>query len=139
MAERLRWDESMAAGFLEVDEEHRQLLDHANRLLACARDGPPWDGILDAVGIFASAFAAHVVAEEWVMRWVEYPGAEKHAEEHRAFTGQLERLRAALEGGPGSKVELDAQAQALAAALVRHIEGEDRRIGTYAFGHVLSG
>lgn len=139
MGASLKWDESLAMGFGEIDEQHQGLLERARGLLEGVAAGPPWVALGKALLELEAQTRAHVAKEEWLMRWLEYPRLPEHEEQHRAFLLQFDRLHAALDLAEPSRKTLHALTADLAAELVEHVEEADRLVGAFAFEHVLSG
>jgi hemerythrin len=139
MNEPRTWDESLSMGFVRVDEQHREILESANRLITTIAAGPPYGGLEEAVEALEARYLAHVVEEEWVMRWVEYPRLAEHVGQHRAFVRHFEALRAELDSSRPVKAVLLALSSDLLSSLVAHMAQADRPVGDYAFEHRLSG
>jgi hemerythrin len=85
------WSETYATGVGEMDVQHRDLLEQADRLLAAMGTDPGAVGrLLDFLGDYA---VSHFEMEERLMEQHGYPQAEAHREAHASFVRTFGRLR----------------------------------------------
>jgi len=139
MTNSLQWDESCVTGFLALDRQHGELVEGLKQLVTRVEAGAPsveLAGLIDSIEVL---FLAHVVDEEWVMSWIDYPALAEHLEEHRAFIDHLEAIRRSAEASSLDRTVLSTVSGRVVAILRDHVADADRRVGEYAFRHALSG
>ncbi|QQS04901.1 MAG: hemerythrin family protein [Fibrobacterota bacterium] len=86
------WDEILESGDPEIDAQHRDLFQEANRLheSIMAGKGPE---VITSIGCSIHRDAVHHFGvEERLMRSLQYPGLEDHIEDHRKFSDLLEGM-----------------------------------------------
>ncbi|NMG77051.1 diguanylate cyclase [Aromatoleum diolicum] len=79
---QLVWRDAYRSGDATVDRQHRQLFDHANRLLQAVMTHAPREQILDALRLLVDDIAAHFADEERLHAEISFPGRHAHAVEH---------------------------------------------------------
>jgi len=85
------WSDAFATGVPEIDQQHRELLEHVSRLLEVMRSEPSAVGrALDFLGDYT---VSHFDAEERLMEHHAYPDAPLHREAHAGFVRTFGRLR----------------------------------------------
>jgi hemerythrin len=138
MIEPLRWNESLLIGFAEIDEQHRQLFEQANRFLTSVESGPPWNELENLFWCLEGTSRYHFEEEERLMRWLRYPNLLEHSREHSSFLRQLGEIGCSFEFEAGSTSEFLALSGFLLAGIGEHVP-HDGLIGAYANDHALSG
>lgn len=87
----IAWSGAFATGVPEIDQQHRELLDHVGRLLDAMQKDPSAVGrALDFLGDYT---VSHFDTEERLMEHHAYPGAASHREAHAGFVRTFGRLR----------------------------------------------
>jgi hemerythrin len=87
----IAWSGSFATGVPEIDQQHRELLDHVGHLLDAMQKDPSAVGrALDFLGDYT---VSHFDTEERLMEHHAYPGAASHREAHAGFVRTFGRLR----------------------------------------------
>jgi hemerythrin len=126
---RFEWDPAWETGVSIIDRQHRQLVDHAARLLDDVMGGRT-DLDVQASLQFLTQFADfHFRDEERIMAEAGYPSLQAHQVEHQALRERLEAM-----------AQKQAQAQGgLTADLVRfvhhwiarHVDSMDRALADF--------
>jgi hemerythrin len=85
------WSPAFATGVAEIDAQHRELLEQADRLLGAIGSDPAAVGrVLDFLCDYA---VSHFEMEERLMEQKGYPQAEAHRAAHASFVRAFGRLR----------------------------------------------
>lgn len=83
--ESIEWDESMALGVRDIDDEHRSLVDCYNRVFQAifSRNEPAI--VETALQTLLDHTRDHFLSEEALMEGIDYPGLATHRAEHQAL------------------------------------------------------
>ena len=126
----LQWSSALSIGVPNLDAQHRELFDRLDKLL---------DSMLHHDQGEASSLAdfmrhhvvLHFAAEEQLMRDLDFPNAERHIEEHRAFAASMLELDEAFRAN-GTSHELVLRLERALVAWVRdHIYVADVALGHF--------
>jgi diguanylate cyclase (GGDEF)-like protein/hemerythrin-like metal-binding protein len=123
-AVNLAWRDSNACGNAQIDAEHRQLVELANRLSA-AESAPP-AAYEAAVSALIDALTDHFAAEERMLEAGGYPGLAEHRRTHAALLAKAAALRASggsLAAGEARRPLIEFLVNEVVA---RHLFGTDR-------------
>lgn len=96
----LPWIAALETGIPEIDSDHRQLVDGANRLLEGLFAEQPWPEILDQLAAMRDQCFAHFAREERLLKMEEFPKFAPHAAEHRRIEGEIDAIKAGVEAAP---------------------------------------
>jgi hemerythrin len=125
----LEWNESFSVGVLEMDEQHKKLIDLINQLNEAMKVGK---GSAEA-GVILKGLTDythyHFVAEENLLEKNNYPGLLVQQSKHKAFIAKLQEFNTNMQSkdlGIGIKLN-----QFLKDWLVDHISGEDKKYGKF--------
>lgn len=104
----LEWNDSLATGVEEIDEQHRMLFKLINDLDAAATgEAPDEDAVTDAMYTLSDYVAEHFGDEEALMAEHGYPGLAAHHDMHQRLTAQTLRFMTQfVNGEPVSLAEL---------------------------------
>ncbi|HYH19122.1 MAG TPA: bacteriohemerythrin [Azospirillum sp.] len=128
---RIVWRDRMAIGVVEIDDDHRRLVDYVNAL----------EEAVNAVRFDQRAVAAclqglveyagrHFAMEERLMRAIGFPHLTEHQRRHREGHQELLRLQRAFEALPVQ--DTGAQVYRFAANwLVKHVIMTDKEIAAH--------
>ena len=126
----LQWSSALSIGVPNLDAQHRELFERLDKLL---------DSMLHHDHGEASSLAdflrhhvvLHFAAEEQLMHDLDFPNAERHIEEHRAFAASMLELDSAFRGD-GTSHELVLRLEREVVAWVRdHIYVADVALGHF--------
>jgi len=111
-AQPLRWDAAFAIGLSAIDDQHRDLVELANRLLehpeATMRD----EAVVDILTALGRALDKHFRSEELIMRQLGMPARrlDAHVRDHDRILDQYAELNiAAASGAPYRAADVYAQ------------------------------
>lgn len=123
------WKDEYRLGDAEIDQQHQELFEIAERLCEHAEDAPSVDLIEELARLMTYA-CTHLYTEEAFMKRIGYPGLEGHRQAHAALQRQMMELADRVQA------QGTAACGAAAANLVRtwvhdHVLNEDMRIKRY--------
>ena len=125
----LLWDDKLATGLHEVDQEHKWLIEWINYLASQRASGASVDDLCSVLGALRDYTVYHFHNEEELMRL--YPVSDAHRELHfKAHQGFVDRLATAnklVSSNPHDVI--DHLLAFLVKWLVSHIRGIDVRLG----------
>jgi diguanylate cyclase (GGDEF)-like protein/hemerythrin-like metal-binding protein len=119
----IAWNGEHVIGIRLLDEQHRVLVDHINRLfsaLTSAEETPVLRGLLHELTEYS---AHHFTTEESLMDRLGIEDCERHKAEHTSMVFDLRTLRDNFE-----KVGLFRTLEAVRGFLLNHIQGLDREL-----------
>ena len=131
---RLVWDDSLATGVPEIDEQHKILVHTLNEAGEKLGKGAGLDDYEAITQQLLSYALYHFETEEALMQEYGYaqdeaPDAHRHEAEHRSFTQQVIAVREQLKAGiltpPGALMAF------LNDWLLRHIMLTDKRLAAF--------
>ncbi len=127
----IQWTEDLATGIDEIDDQHRELFDRINRLLAACNQGKGREEIGITVSFLEDYVVTHFSAEERTMLSSRFPAYAVHRSEHARFTAGLKDLRRQLdEEGPGIRLVILTN-RIVVGWLKSHIRSLDKSFGAY--------
>lgn len=89
---QLVWRHSYCSGDTDIDRQHRELFEHANRLLQGVISHAPREQVLDAARLLLGDIAVHFADEERLHDEIGYPARVDHAAEHARLLDKAVRL-----------------------------------------------
>ncbi|NEX19780.1 diguanylate cyclase [Thiorhodococcus mannitoliphagus] len=89
---QLNWHQAYACGHPLLDQQHRALFEHVNRLLDALLLSQPADEIAGLIELLIHDTIQHFKDEEAIITAAGYPGAANHAAIHRALIDQARSL-----------------------------------------------
>lgn len=125
------WNASLAVGVKLLDEQHKELFERTDRLLAAMRGGQSAEEVARLLGFVDEYCARHFADEEQLMRSRGYPGFAEHLAEHAKFVKEFQRVVEIFrERGPSVTVAITIQ-QLVSRWLVTHIGEMDQKFATF--------
>lgn len=126
------FDESLITGNKVIDEQHKELIDKINKLIACCEEN---GGRLEAIkmlGYLEDYTEFHFKAEEELQEKVGYPGIAEHKKKHEEFKKAVEELNEMLMEVEGpTEAFVQAVQKNVVEWLYDHIKGFDCSVATY--------
>lgn len=89
----IEWRESLSVGIEEIDDQHRELLSHFDRLLRACETGQGIVELRRLLGFLDEYVIKHFGDEERIQRQHLYPGYAPHKLEHDSFVARLKALK----------------------------------------------
>ena len=101
----MEWFEQLATGVEEIDNQHKELIDRVNRVLAACTRQEGREAVKEALESMGSYAIELFRIEERIQRKNEYPNYTAHRDAHDEFVCMLQELFAYFdEEGPSSHV-----------------------------------
>ena len=130
----IEWRDSLAIGIEQIDSQHRQLLEHFDRLLKACETGQGIDELKRLLGFLDRYVVQHFSDEEALQRQHGYPGYEAHRREHDAFVARLKALKQEI-GRDGVALHHVVETNSLLLKwLIHHISTVDVQLGRFLKG-----
>jgi hemerythrin-like metal-binding protein len=137
----MQWTKDLSVGIEKIDEQHRELFEKINDLVAAVKQSTCKYKIGDVIKFLEDYIAFHFGEEENYMVEFGYPGYEAHKVQHEKFKKNFNELKKELpklEGGtkPGSydlSVETN---QVVVDWILDHIAKVDKNLGEFLKGKV---
>lgn len=132
----MQWTEDLSTGLDDIDEQHRELIDRINGLVAAIRQSVCRQTIGGVIQFLEDYIRFHFGLEEEKMKQSGYPGYEYHRGEHATFVRSFAELKEELlklEGGtkPGSYDLSVTTNQVVVDWILEHIRKTDRAFGDF--------
>ena len=129
---QLVWHRAYECSQAVIDDQHRELFAHANRLLAAILSARPAGEVAGLIDGLIGNVAGHFHDEEAILAQAGYPGTAEHAAIHRQLVARATDLAGQFKAGTLGFGDLF---QFLAHELVaRHMLGADREFFPYFAG-----
>lgn len=125
----LEWHPDFSVGVPEIDEDHKQIIEHYRKLYLSMRAGGGHKDYEDHIMFLMDYVKAHFAREEDLQRSHHYEDFERHQKMHAAFTQRVEALIGENAGKTVTHGDLIRLNLFIKEWLIRHILVEDRKIG----------
>lgn len=126
---RIEWTEQLSLGIPEIDEQHQQLINIANLLLAAVHAGKGERVIKKTVTDLREYTVQHFVKEEEYMAIIGYPRLQSHAETHQDLVRQVKDYQRQL--WDQGRVDLNEMLAFIKSWLIDHILYSDLEISAW--------
>lgn len=127
----LHWNQSMSVGVEQIDEQHRQLIEHVNQFSDAIMQGKAQQELAEHLKFLIDYTHFHFDTEEAFMVKYHYPGLATHRREHEYFKQQLATTLLEIKKN-GVKMETLLKIQrGLINWVVNHIKDNDTRFGEF--------
>lgn len=127
----IRWNESLAIGVEEIDEQHRELVQQFAGLLAACEQGRGREELKTLLGFLDWYVHRHFNDEEALQLRCGYPFYQDHRNQHQTFIARISSLQQQIDGGGVELSHIVEINHLLYAWLVNHISGADRDLGLF--------
>ena len=125
------WKDELATGNVMIDTQHQELFKRFNSLQSACNQGKGLDELSDLLAFLGEYVRSHLALEEQLQIDHDYPGYQKHKEEHDTFIRNFKKLEDQLKAG-GTTPALLAQTNiTLADWLIRHFTWTDKDLANY--------
>lgn len=126
------WNPSLLVGVERIDNQHKSLIDHANKLFEAGKNGKSREVINDLLKFLDDYTKTHFRDEETYMASIRYPELEAQKRYHAAFIKSLADLRSEYEKSGGNLMVILNANKLVVDWLTQHISVEDKKIGKFA-------
>ncbi len=125
----MAWDDDLATGIREVDDQHKRLLDLVNRLNDAVVEGDEEDILEQTLSELVDYTIYHFNTEERLMSAAAYPEYVSHQACHDALTKKVLEARRRMRSGE-SAIHIEIL-EYLRNWLLNHIKVTDKKVGRY--------
>jgi hemerythrin len=127
----IQWSPALAVGVPEIDAQHQELFQRAERLDSALRAGGGAE-VAPLIRYLGAYVVEHFAAEERFMHEIGFPGLEEHRAVHLAFREELAAMHAEYERKGATPLVAQALHDWLSDWLLGHVGGLDVEIGRFA-------
>ena len=128
---RVKWDEKLATGVAEIDEQHKEIFVRFNALMKACDRGRSREMLTEILEFMNSYVLQHFKDEETLQASVGYPGFAAHKTVHEELGGRFVQLRAKF-AAHGSTVQLVVETcKLLSEVLFEHIHKHDKALAEF--------
>jgi hemerythrin len=124
----ITFDRSLETGDAEIDEQHRELFDRLDRLLAASRERRTREEVARMVSFLGDYVVHHFTAEDRMMTLTNYPEADPHRAEHARFVREFGALSLEFESEGPTTVFIVRIVNRVTSWLRQHIYRTDRML-----------
>ncbi len=125
----LDWHDGFNINVIQIDEQHRQLLDMAQSVHDALHAVSEPAVLLDKLDGLLAFTRQHFAFEESLMLKHAYPGIQEHCQEHTELLERVETLRQAL--ASGQTLSHSANFDVSDDWVLAHVDGADRQLGLF--------
>ena len=130
----LVWTKDLSVGIVEIDDQHKELFDHVNRLLKAINEENAAEETGRIFAFLDSYILTHFSNEQRYMDEYSMHGYEdesRHKSEHASFIISLREFRADLEAGSPSQQFVAEFAKWITNWWLTHIQHIDKGFGAF--------
>ena len=127
----IQWRDSLAIGVEVIDNQHKELLLHFDRLLNACQEGKGIEELKSLMTFLEEYVHTHFKDEEAIQRLHRYPGYEAHRAEHLFFIEQINKLKAETQKEGVSTHHVVETNNMLLKWLLNHISKVDMELGKF--------
>lgn len=125
------WTNDLATGNVQIDTEHKKLIEAINSLLTACSTGQGRQQLEPVVNFLAEYTKTHFAHEEVLQAQSNYPDRVNHKQYHTAFVKVVDDLGARLKKEGPSIVLVGEINQRLCDWLLNHIKREDVKVAQH--------
>lgn len=127
----IEWNEKLATGNDNIDNQHKELFRRFDSLLAACNQRKGKEEVHNLLLFLGDYVKTHFSMEETLQRKHHYPHYPAHKEEHDGFIGDLQRLEEQLKvEGPSFPLVIQTN-QTMVNWLIKHINRMDKEMAVY--------
>jgi hemerythrin len=121
----------MEVGVLEIDTQHKELVDRLNALTSMEHDVDSREESQKTLNMLEEYIVKHFADEEELQRKNKYPEYESHKKMHQLFIDEFEKLKKEFaDNGHSLKFTMDLN-NSLINWIVKHIKSADVELGKF--------
>lgn len=129
---KIVFDDSLYTGNELIDNEHKELIQRANRLLDSCEKGTEKLTAVKTLDFLMDYTEVHFADEEKLQMETGYDRYEQHKEQHQLFKNSVDELRQMLEEEEGpTDAFVAAVNKNVGQWLVNHIQGWDKAVAEF--------
>jgi hemerythrin len=127
----IEWRDSLSIGVAEIDNQHKQLILHFDKLLKACEAGQGMDELKKLLGFLDEYVVKHFRDEEAIQRLRNYPDYADHKKEHESFIAKLNAVKQEINKEGMALHHLMETNNMILKWLVHHISEIDGKLGRY--------
>ena len=132
---KIVFDESLYTGNELIDNEHKELIERANKLMESCEKGTEKLTAVKTLDFLMDYTEIHFADEEKLQQDTGYDKYQQHKEQHDLFKKSVEELRQMLEEEEGpTDAFVAAVNKNVGQWLVNHIQGWDKAVAEFVRG-----
>ena len=121
----------MEVGVLEIDTQHRELINRLNSLTEMGHDSVSMEETEKTLNMLEEYIVKHFSEEEELQRKNNYPEYESHKKLHKHYIDEFEKLKKEFEAnGHSLKFTMDLN-NSIVKWIVKHIKSADVELGKF--------
>ncbi|WP_440945687.1 bacteriohemerythrin [Methanosarcina sp. T3] len=121
----IKWTDSFSVNIVEIDAQHKKLVEMINRLYDAMKVGKSKDVMGEILDNLISYTETHFKTEEKYFDLYRYPEKETHKAEHEKFTEIVTKFKKDFDSG-NAIISIEVM-NFLKEWLTNHINGSDKR------------
>jgi hemerythrin len=126
-----KWDDSLATGQPQIDEQHKKLFEAVNDLVQAADSGKAEADIKKSLDFLTEYTIKHFFDEQALQQKYQYPDYPNHLKMHEEFKATVRDLSHQLILKGSSKELVDNLCDKFAGWLLSHINVQDKKLAAY--------
>ncbi|MBV7275467.1 hemerythrin family protein [Clostridiaceae bacterium UIB06] len=127
----LKWDDQLATGVSDIDNQHKELFNRMNNLLITMREGNGKNEAIKTLNFLEEYVIKHFNEEEELQRKNNYPKYTVQHSEHEQFKNELQELRNVFETTGVSAIFVINMQQKMSKWWRNHIRELDKDLGKF--------
>lgn len=127
----IKWSEDLSVGVTLIDDQHRQLIEHLNNLVAAVEKQQGPAEIAATLTFLIDYTDFHFSEEEQKMKAHGYPGLETHRAKHEEFKTILAYMESEFQEDGPTPILAESIETLLVNWLLKHIRLVDTEFGAY--------
>lgn len=127
----MMWNDNLKIGVTLIDQEHKELCDRIDRLLAACTKGKGKDEIMETVEFLESYTIKHFNDEEKLQRASAYPKIKEHKALHEYFKGEIANLKEDIQKNGANIATISKTNYFLMDWFLNHIQKTDSELVQY--------
>jgi|SRR6185369_451225 len=125
------WKEELATGNEVIDNQHKELFRRFNNFQVACKQERGLDELSNLLDFLGEYVRSHFALEEVVQITNDYPGYQKHKEEHNAFMHNFRKLEDQLNTKGTTPALLIQANMTLADWMTRHFTWTDKELANF--------
>ena len=127
----IEWNEKLATGNHEIDNQHKELFLRFDSLLAACNQRKGKEEVHNLLHFLGDYVKTHFSMEEALQKKHNYPHYPAHKEDHAGFIREFQKLTEQLQAEGASFPLVIQTNQTMVSWLIKHINGMDKEMATF--------
>src|SRR6266702_6352139 len=120
---KVEWQEYLAVGVTEIDNQHKRLFDKFNAFLAAREEDQGAEEVCPLFWFLDAYIATHFADEESLQKRIGFPDYPKHRAQHQEFNRKVAELKERLRTEGPSRSLVSTATLTMTGWLIEHISG----------------